>query len=116
MKILTTCLLSAVLSIAPLSQADTVVGEAPDTAVGKGIGGWFGVLIGGAVGGPVGALAVGIVGAWSGGEIQQASGQSGVAYRVQGDDGSETLVRSPNKTWHSGDQVLITGNRLVAAE
>lgn len=115
MKILTTCLLTAALTLPTLANADVVVGEEADTTLGKGVGGWAGVLIGGAAGGPLGALAAGIAGAWGGGEIQETTGKTGVAYRVERSDGSEIVVRSPKQTWNTGDQVEIVGNRLVAS-
>lgn len=116
MKILTTCLISAALSLPNLGYAGVVVGEETDTTLGKGVGGWAGVLIGGAAGGPLGALAAGFAGAWGGGEVQEASGKGSTAYRVQRDDGTVVTVRSPNQTWQTGDQVDIIGNRLVASE
>lgn len=115
MKNLTAVVLAATLSYSSLSNASVVISEEKDNIVGKGIGGWAGVLIGGAAGGPVGALIGGLAGLWSGGEAQQATGQSGTAYRVKKDDGSEVVVRSPNRQWQAGDQVTIVGNRLTNA-
>lgn len=113
MKLLTTCLITAALISPGLANAGVVVAEEADTTLGKGVGGWAGVLIGGAAGGPLGALAVGVAGAWAGGELQEGTGQSGRAYRVELDDGSEKVVRSPKQQWNRGDQVKIVGNRLV---
>jgi len=115
MKILTTCLLTTALTFPVLANADVVVAEEKDTTVGKGMGSWAGILIGGAAGGPLGALAAGVAGAWVGGEVQEGTGQSGRAYRVELEDGSEKVVRSPKQTWKHGDDVEIVGNRLVAA-
>ncbi|MEZ5524068.1 MAG: hypothetical protein R3E62_03715 [Pseudomonadales bacterium] len=115
MKIFATSLLTLTVLYSAFASADTVVGEEADTTLGKGVGGWAGVLIGGAAGGPVGALAAGALGVWFGGEVQEGTGQSGRAYRVQRDDGSETVVRSPKQTWQQGDRVDVIGNRLVAA-
>lgn len=113
MKKLRACFLMGILTIPGATNADVVVREATDNTLGKGVGGWAGILIGGAAGGPLGALAVGVAGAWAGGELQEGTGQSGRAYRVELDDGSEKVVRSPKQQWNRGDQVKIVGNRLV---
>jgi outer membrane lipoprotein SlyB len=113
---LSATLCAAVLAIALPVGAAEVVGEAPDGAVGNMTGLWAGVLIGGAAGGPLGALGGAVVGALGGGELQSRSGLAGTAYLVREDDGSETLVRSPNRRWQAGDRVEIVANRLVAAD
>jgi len=115
MKTLTTCLLTAALTFPVLANADVVVTEETDTTVGKGVGSWAGILIGGVAGGPLGALAVGVAGAWVGAEVQESTEQNGRAYRVELEDGSEKVVRSPKQTWNRGDNVEIVGNRLVAS-
>lgn len=115
MKLLTTCLITAALTFPGLANAGVVVAEEADTTLGKGVGGWAGVLIGGAAGGPLGALVVGAAGVWAGGEVQEGTGQSGRAYRVELDDGAERVVRSPKQKWNRGDKVDIVGNRLVAS-
>ena len=115
MKALTPFLLSAALVAPAISSADVVTAAEADTLVGKTSGAWAGILLGGAAGGPLGALAMGIAGAWSGSEVQKTAGLSATAYRVKRDDGSEVVVRSPNRQWSLGDQVEIEGNRLVPA-
>ena len=116
MKTIIPYLLVGVLLHAGLATADVVVGEEADTVVGKMTGGWLGFLLGGAVGGPLGALALGGLGGWSGGEVQESADMGGTAYRVQRDDGSELVVRSPNKKWDEGDHVRVSGRRLVEAD
>lgn len=116
MKVITTYLLAGLLLNAGLATADVVIAEEADTVVGKMSGGWVGFLLGGVVGGPIGAFALGGAGAWSGGEVQQAAGLEGAAYRIKRDDGSELVVRSPNKNWNQGDHVQVSGHRLVEEE
>ncbi len=116
MKVITPYLLAGALLNAGLATADVVVGEEADTVVGKMTGGWLGFLLGGAAGGPIGAFALGGLGGWSGGEIQESADMGGAAYRVRRDDGSELVVRSPNKKWDEGDHVRVSGRRLVEAE
>jgi outer membrane lipoprotein SlyB len=95
--------------------ADTVIGEMPDTLPASGFGGYSGLMAGFVVGGPVGA-AIGAGAGWLAGDtVQKSAGLSGRAYRVRRDDGSEVTVRSPNRTWSSGDRVRIVERRLVAA-
>lgn len=115
MKTLTPFLFSAALFHASLASADVVIAEEADTLLGKTTGAWAGILVGGAAGGPLGALALGAIGAWSGGEVQETAGLNGTAYRVRREDGSETVVRSPNHQWAKGDRVEIAGNRLIAS-
>lgn len=103
----------ALLSAALSSHADTVVKELPDVKPGQFFGGVFGFMVG-SLGGPVGALAGGSISWFAGGKIQEASGVTGRAYEVEKDDGSLTVVRSPNQQWQPGDKVRIENARLVA--
>jgi len=100
-------------------SADEVIGRAPDNTVGATLGGWTGFLVGGAGAGPFGAILGGlggaVVGTWAGINIQQSTNTSGTAYVVKAADNTEQVVRSPNKAWHAGEQVVISGNRLHAA-
>ncbi|HEB28144.1 MAG TPA: hypothetical protein ENI05_10280 [Porticoccus sp.] len=116
MKAITPYLLAGILLNTGPVTADVVISEEADTAVGKMTGGWAGFLLGGAVGGPIGAFVLGGLGGWSGSEIQQAVGMEGAAYRVKREDGSELVVRSPNKKWDQGDLVHVSGRRLVEAD
>ena len=95
-------------------HADTIIEEVPDTLPGKGFGGLSGFMAGAVAGGPVGVLVGAGLGWFAGGGIQDASGFAGTAYRVKREDGSETVVRSPNAEFSPGDRVEIAGNRLVA--
>lgn len=108
--------LFAISLLASTVQADTVTGEAPDTIAGKGFGGFSGFMIGAVTGGPIGALLGAGIGGFGGGVAQQATGLNGTAYVVEHEDGSETVVRSPNRSWSPGDQVHIVNRRLVSAE
>ena len=111
------CLLALVLlSAIGTTQADTVIGETPDTQAGKGFGGLSGFMVGAAAGGPIGAAVGAGVGWLVGGETQTATGLGGTAYRVARESGGETVVRSPGRTWSAGDRVRVVGNRLVAAD
>jgi len=96
-------------------SADEVIGRAPDNTVGATLGGWTGFLVGGAGAGPFGAILGGFGGAWAGSNIQQSTNTSGTAYVVKTADNTEQVVRSPNKAWQAGEQVVISGNRLHAA-
>ena len=115
MKMRTVSLLLAMLLNAGLTQADTVIGEVPDTLPGKSFGGLSGFMAGAAAGGPVGAAIGAGLGWLVGGETQKATGLSGQAYRVAREDGSKITIRSPARTWSAGDRVRIVGGRLVAA-
>ncbi len=95
-------------------HADTVSKAVPDTLPGNGFGGLSGFMVGAAAGGPVGAVIGTSIGWIIGGQAQEVAGLSGVAYRVKRKDGSETTVRSPNKTWIPGSRVHIVGGRLVS--
>ncbi|WP_288355462.1 hypothetical protein [uncultured Cycloclasticus sp.] len=101
------------LSFALSCHADTVIKELPDTKPGKIFGGALGFMIG-AISGPAGALAGGGISWFAGGKIHQASGVTGRAYEVKKDDGSLTIIRSPNQQWQPGDKVRIENARLVA--
>ncbi len=110
-------LLVGAMLVAPvMAGADVVVEQEQDTIVGKGVGGWLGVLVGGAAGGPAGAVAAGALGAWLGGEAQENADLGGTAYRVQKDDGSVEVVRSPNRQFEKGDKVAVVNDRLIAAK
>lgn len=113
MKQLNIWLLSVLLLGTPITYADSVVEEVPDTLPGKGFGGLFGIMAGTVVAGPLGAIGVGLASAWLGGKIQEVTGLYGRAYRVEGKDGSSKIVRSPRQRWSIGDQVRINGNRLT---
>jgi outer membrane lipoprotein SlyB len=99
---------------AGLAHGDIVIRAVPDTLPGKSLGGLSGFMIG-AVTGPIGA-AVGAGLGWFGGGHAQESAGLGTAYLVRRDDGTETVVRSPNRTWAPGDTVRIVRGRLVAEE
>jgi outer membrane lipoprotein SlyB len=117
MKKLNVCLLTVMVVLqAGMVHADTVIDEVPDTLPGKGFGGLSGFMAGAAAGGPVGAI-VGTGIGWLGGSAtQEAAGAAGKAYRVKREDGSETVVRSPNREFSPGDRVKIVGSRLVALD
>ncbi len=102
-----------VLLGAPLVQGAEVVAQRPDNLSGQMIGGWSAVLLGGVLGGPAGALAGGVAGAWLGGELQQATGNSGNAYLIKTDAGEIKRYRSPRHTFEIGDTVAIEGIRPV---
>ncbi|WDE12173.1 hypothetical protein [Thalassomonas haliotis] len=97
-------------------QADEIVEAVPDNTIGQAVGGWSSFLIGGAVGGPIGAIVGGIAGAWTGGNIQQAADKSENGYLVKAEDGSTRYIRSPNQAFAVGDQVKVTGIRVIADE
>jgi len=101
---------------ATVGYADEVIGRAPSNLVGQTLGGWSGFLVGGAVAGPAGAIATGLAAAWFGGEVQEATGLSEQAYQVEQASGEVVVVRSPNRHWRTGDQVLIKANRLHPIE
>lgn len=105
-------LLAAVLQAGTV-HADTVIEEVPDALPGKGVGGFSGFMAGAAAGGPVGALVGAGIGWLGGGAAQDATGTTGTAYKVKRNDGSEIIVRSPNRRFASGDRVQIVANRLV---
>jgi len=108
--------LAGALLASTTAYADTVTGEVLDTMPGKGVAGVSGFLVGGfASGGPAGALVGGVLGWILGDTTQQALGVGDTAYRVETADGKEVVVRSPNQSWATGDEVRIVGNRLVAA-
>jgi len=114
MKKLGISLLVAMVLQAGTVNADTVIKEVPDTLPGKGFGGISGFMTGAAAGGPIGAI-IGIGLGWlGGGAIQEAAGSAGKGYHVRREDGSETVIRSPNHEFSPGDRVKIVGNRLVA--
>lgn len=115
MKTHTLSLLMATALYAGVVPADTVVDEVPDTLPANSFGGYSGLMAGFIVGGPVGAAIGAGVGWLAGGAVQKSAGLSGRAYRVARDDGREVTVRSPNRSWSTGDRVRIVGNRLVAA-
>jgi outer membrane lipoprotein SlyB len=114
MKMRTVSLLLAMLLNAGLTQADTVIGEVPDTAPGVSFGGISGFMAGAAAGGPVGAAIGAGLGWLVGAEVSRSTDLGGPAYRVLRDDGEEAVVRSPGQSWSPGDRVRIVGNRLVA--
>lgn len=96
-----------------LVNADTVIEEVPDTLPGKGIGGLAGFMAGATVG-PLGALVGAGIGAFSAALFQRESGFSDHAYRIARDDGSQTVVRSPGRSWSTGDLVKVVKGRMVA--
>jgi len=98
--------------LSPLSMADQVVREVPDTTAGKGYGALTGLMVG-AVGGPVGALVGAGAGFFAGGSVQQATGLSETAYEVKDAQGEISTVRSPNAHFEVGQQVTRQGLRLV---
>jgi outer membrane lipoprotein SlyB len=114
MKKLNVSILLAMVLQTGIAHADTVIEEVPDTLPGKGVGGLSGFMVGAAAGGPVGALVGAGIGWLGGGETQEASGITGTAYKVKREDGSETIVRSPNRQFAAGDRVQIVANRLIA--
>jgi len=95
-------------------HADTVVEAVPDILPGKGFGGLSGFMAGAAAGGPIGAAIGAGLGWLVGGETHKSTGLGAPAYRVRRSDGSETVVRSPNRSWSPGDRVSIVDSRLVA--
>ncbi|MGD8615265.1 MAG: hypothetical protein PVI91_06310 [Gammaproteobacteria bacterium] len=107
-------MLFSVVLQAGIVQADTVIEEVPDTLPGKGFGGLSGFMAGAAAGGPIGALVGASIGWLGGGAIQNGSGVAGTAYKVKQENGSVTVVRSPNRKFAPGDRVQIVANRLVA--
>lgn len=114
MKKLNVTMLLALALQAGIAHADTVIEEVPDTLPGKSFGGLSGFMAGAVAGGPVGALVGAGIGWLGGGATQEASGAAGTAYKVKREDGSETVVRSPNRKFAAGDRVQIVANRLVA--
>jgi len=117
MKNLSVWLLTAIIVLqAGMVHADTVIEEVPDTLPGKGLGGLSGFMAGIVAGGPVGAILGTGIGWLAGSTVQDATGAAGKAYRVKRKDGSEAVVRSPNRAFSPGDRVTIAGNRLVALD
>lgn len=116
-KQLVTIAMAAALQ-AGVVQADTVVKAVPDKMPGRILGAFSGLMIGAAGGGPVGiGVVIGASLGWfAGGELQEAGGLSGNAYRVRDEDGGVSTVRSPNQTWSSGDRVDVVGGRLRATD
>jgi outer membrane lipoprotein SlyB len=108
-------LIVAMLLKAGAAQADTVIGEVPDTLPGKGFGGLSGFMVGATAGGPVGAAIGAGLGWLVGGATLQATGLSDAAYRVSDAAGRVTTVRSPGRTWSAGERVRAVNGRLVAA-
>ena len=100
---------------AGVAAADVVENEVPDTIAGKGFGALAGFMAGAAAGGPVGAVIGVLAGGWSGALAQEATGLHGTAYRVEGEDGSAHIVRSPAQRWRAGDEVEVVRGRLMAA-
>ena len=111
MKTLSISLLIAMALQAGTVNADMVIKEVPDTLPGKGFGGVSGFMAGAAAGGAIVGIGLGWLG---GGAAQDAAGGAGKAYQVRREDGSETVIRSPNREFSPGDRVKIVGNRLVA--
>lgn len=103
---------AATLPVGP-ANADTVIEEVTDTLPGKSFGGLTGFMAG-ATAGPFGALAGAGIGALGGALFQRETGISGRAYKVEKDDGTHAVVRSPGRSWSKGDQVEVVGDRLVA--
>lgn len=114
MKKLNVSMMLALALQAGIAHADTVIEEVPDTLPGKSFGGVSGFMAGAVAGGPVGALLGAGIGWLGGGATQDATGTAGTAYKVKREDGSETVVRSPNRKFAAGDKVQIVANRLVA--
>ncbi len=103
----------AVLTLVPAVFAAEVVRESVDHTAGGAFGGLSGLIIGGAAsGGPVGALLGGVVGILAGKFVQEKAGMGERAYDVSTDDGRMLKIRSPNKVFEPGDEVLVEGNRL----
>lgn len=107
MKKLNAVLLGILLLGASAVHAATVVEEVPDTLPGKGFSGLSGFMAGMAAGGPVVAIGAGLAGAWVGGKVQESTGLQGRAYRIENEDGSTSIIRSPNQEWSIGDQVKV---------
>lgn len=103
------------LALAGASRADVVVGHSPDNTAGHLIGGSVSLLLGGfAFGGPAGAIGAGVLGAWLGGEIQQASGNSGDLHHIETGEGVR-IVRSPEQYYPPGREVVIKNGRPYAS-
>jgi outer membrane lipoprotein SlyB len=113
MKLKTLLLIFAAILPVGLANADTVIEEVPDTLPGTGFGGLTGFMVG-ATAGPFGALAGAGIGALGGALFQRETGFSGHAYRIQKEDGTHAVVRSPGRSWSNGDQVEVVSGRLVA--
>lgn len=113
-KILATGLITLTLCTGNIGAAE-VAGQSPDKTGGRILGGWAAFLIGGAAAGPVGAIVAGLGGAWAGGEVQDASGNSGQLYQIRADSGETVTLRSPGRTFAVGEQVSIDGMRPKAA-
>ena len=113
-RILATGLITLTLYAGSAAAAE-VTGHSPDKTGGRILGGWTAFLIGGAVAGPVGAIVAGLGGAWAGGEVQDASGNSGQLHQVRTDSGETVTLRSPGRTFAVGEQVSIDGMRPRAA-
>ncbi|MEQ8803757.1 MAG: hypothetical protein RLP45_17110 [Haliea sp.] len=113
-KTLATGLITLTLYAGSAAAAE-VTGHSPDKTGGRILGGWTAFLIGGAAAGPVGAIVAGLGGAWAGGEVQEASGNSGQLHRIRTDSGETLTLRSPGRTFAVGEQVSIDGMRPRAA-
>ncbi|WP_460122300.1 hypothetical protein [Pseudomonas sp. S2_C03] len=103
------------LLFSPLSMADQVVREVPDTTAGKGAGVVTGLMVG-AVGGPIGALIGAGAGFFAGSSVQEAAGLTETAYEVKDAKGEVSTVRSPNAKFDVGQQVTRKGSRLQSQD
>jgi len=115
-KLMIVLIASLTVTQAAFTVADEVVGHSPDNTAGHMLGGWAAFLAGGAAGGPVGAITAGLAGAWLGGNIQQASGQSGSLHHIRTDAGGVEILRSPNHFFAIGESVTIAGGRPRALD
>lgn len=113
-KTLSACLIALAVCTGGANAAE-VTGHSPDKTSGRMLGGWTGFLIGGAAAGPIGALVIGLGGAWAGGELQEASGNSGQLHHIQTEEGESLTLRSPQQTFAVGSQVVVDGKRPRAA-
>jgi len=113
MKQLNAALLGILLLGASAVHAATVVEEVPDTLPGKGFAGLSGFMAGMVAGGPVGAIGASLASAWLGGKVQETTGLHGRAYRIENEDGSTSIVRSPQQEWSIGDQVKVNGDHRL---
>ncbi len=113
MKQLNAALLGILLLGAPAVHAATVVEEVPDTLPGQGFSGLSAFMAGMAAGGPVAAIGAGLAGAWVSGKVQESTGLHGRAYRIENEDGSTSIVRSPQQEWAIGDQVKVNGDHRL---
>ncbi|MGE7993322.1 hypothetical protein ACQKPE_20235 [Pseudomonas sp. NPDC089554] len=98
--------------VSPLTLADQVVRQVPDTTAGKGFGAGTGLMVG-AIGGPIGALVGAGIGFFAGSSAQEATGKADIAYEVRSADGELHTVRSPNTQFAVGQEVTRKGGRLV---